>query len=331
MIPTLAPAPTFGDLGDLDPVLYTAISQTFGYSWPRWNEGRDLRQAIADSFDCLACRYKQLLAPDYATEEAAAAYALGYLPRYYVKVRQILLESSWAIRQAGHLNVLDVGVGPGTASLGVIDSLASRCTERRVDCTSSVSVTLVDRSPAMLGMAERMLATRHLAATGSRDAGLWVMHQHSVDSDFRATKAVEDVARLGPFDLIAFSNCLSENIDPTSPPPQWAAEAVALLSPYVKLLANCGHLLVIEPGFGSSIGGVAETRQILLNQPGLHCVSASAWQTLPNAFWGAASPLALEILGDAARRGTARGSPYAYLLLRKECGGVSMRVQGPAS
>lgn len=311
-------APDLGDVACLDPALYEALAETFGYSWLHHDEHRDIPSALREAYHALVGIYQQGRMPEYATEEAAAAYALGYLHRNYHKVRHILLETSWSPQRARGLKVLDLGVGPGTVSLGVIDALANRRPEAFGIGDLALSVTCVDRSPAMLRLAERMLAARREADEDCPSNTLRAMHPESLLGDFRDQATISDLARRGPYDLIAFGNCLGETIDVAAVPSLWAGQANDVLSTYIGLLADDGLLLVIEPGYEQIQASIARTRKLLLSRRDLQCEAWGESSRLPNPLWRTASPLALQVLGEGIRKGTERGSPYAYLLLRKK-------------
>ena len=255
-----------------------------------------------------------------------AGYAAYFLPVNFAKVQMLLTEmpNDWADRSA--LSVLDVGSGPGTASLAVLDWLVN---QPRVD-PRSLHVTAIDHSTPAL-----MEATRLWRAYGSEVQGGWAELMTSAEQ-------VEKIVRLGlsntvraraPFDLIIVANCLNELFHESS---DLGAQRETFLERLLDALKPDGTLMVIEPALRSTARVLHQTRDRLLAQglctvysPCLHDQSCPAllrtddWCHEERPWdppeWITALDRELGLIKDALK--------FSYVLLRKD--GRVIAPRGP--
>jgi len=134
---------------------------------------RDIGRALRESYDRLGDDFRGFPAPfyHYRSDEEAAAYALGYMPRNIVKAQRVLSASRWVEGVADDLRILDLGVGPGTmslAALGMLTRPSLRAAGR------AVSFTMVDFSSAMLRLARQTITAQQEAIEQSGDCGIRV-------------------------------------------------------------------------------------------------------------------------------------------------------------
>ncbi len=107
--------------------------------------------------------------------------------------------------------VLDLGCGPGTGSLALLDWLWHRSPER----AKSLSVLAADASQASLQDAKRLWEA-YCNEVGIPNAGLRCIEgnlEHPLKGDLG-----KQIVRGGPYDLIIMANCLNE-LFPTSVDP----------------------------------------------------------------------------------------------------------------
>lgn len=255
-----------------------------------------------------------------------AGYAAYFLPVNFAKVQMLLTEmpNDWADRSA--LSVLDVGSGPGTASLAVLDWLVN---QPRVD-PRSLHVTAIDHSTPAL-----MAATRLWRAYGSEVQAGWAELMTSAEQ-------VEKIVRLGlsntvraraPFDLIIVANCLNELFHESS---DLGAQRETFLERLLDALKPDGTLMVIEPALRSTARVLHQTRDRLLAQglctvysPCLHdqrcpaLLRADDWCHEERSWdppeWITALDRELGLIKDALK--------FSYVLLRKD--GRVIAPRGP--
>jgi SAM-dependent methyltransferase len=176
---------TFEGIESLPPGIERAVEdllvERFGPGWPDGESGATLRATIRDF-------KRQYLAGGTVTydEETALGYAIYHLPAYFAAVQYALAELAALVPR--QLRVLDVGAGVGGPALG----LASF-----VDDSTLVEYHGVEPSPAA-GVLERLLAEtgRNVHTT---------VHREPIET-------FEPPAE--EFDLVVFSNVLSELADP---------------------------------------------------------------------------------------------------------------------
>lgn len=246
-----------------------------------------------------------------------AGYAAYFLPVNFAKVQLLLSEmpDDWAERS--ELSVLDIGAGPGTASLAVWDWLA---THAQVN-PPALHVTAVDHSTAAL----------------KQSARLWQIYgQEAPEGRAHLTTVAEQIEKLvrvgvsgaihapAPFDLIIVANCINELFQESSDPD---TDRVTLLERLLASLRQDGTLMVVEPALRSTARALHRTRDRLLAQgvctvysPCLHdrscpallhpddwCHEERPWDP-PN--WITAFDQAVGLIKDALK--------FSYVLLRKD-------------
>jgi SAM-dependent methyltransferase len=257
----------------------------------------------------------------------AAGYAAYFLPVNFLKVQTLLDEmpGDWAVGETP-LSILDVGCGPGTASLAVLDWLLSQ----KRDAPRRLTVTAIDHSKAALVEAVRLWNEyRRMNPAG----------QASLKT---SVEQVENIIRQNPvaagppgtpFDLIIVANCLNELFEDSSEPHEPRA---AVLERLLSMLKPDGTLMVLEPALRSTARALHQTRDRLLSHnsctvysPCLHeqgcpalakvsdwCHEERCWDP---PSWITELDHALGFIKDALK--------FSYLLLRKD--GRTIVARGP--
>jgi ribosomal protein RSM22 (predicted rRNA methylase) len=250
----------------------------------------------------------------------ASAYLSYFLPVNLSKVQVLLDELP---NNSSHetpdrpMAVLDLGCGPGTGSVALLDWLWHRSPER----AKSVSVLAADASNASLQEAKRLWEA-YCQEVGISSGGLRCVEgnlEHPLKGDLG-----KQIVRGGPYDLIIMANCLNELFSASVDPSAERAGVVAQLLPF---LAPHGTIMIVEPALRQTARVLHQTRNHLLKQglctvysPCLHekacpaldhpddwCHEERPWQTPPMV---AAIDREVGFIKDALK--------FSYLLLRTD-------------
>ena len=250
----------------------------------------------------------------------AAAYLSYFLPVNLSKIQVLLDELP---NNSGHetpdrpMAVLDLGCGPGTGSLALLDWLWHRSPEQ----AKSVSVLAADSSHDSLQDAKRLWEA-YCNEVGIPNAGLRCVEgnlEHPLKGDLG-----KQIVRGRPYDLIILANCLNELFPTAGDPPVERAVVVAQLLPF---LAPHGTILIVEPALRQTARALHQMRNHILKQglctvysPCLHeaacpaldhpddwCHEERPWQTPPAIV---ALDQEVGFIKDALK--------FSYLLLRTD-------------
>jgi ribosomal protein RSM22 (predicted rRNA methylase) len=257
----------------------------------------------------------------------AAAYLSYFLPVNLSKIKILLNEltsdNSHETRDRP-MAVLDLGCGPGTASLALLDWLWHRSPER----AKSVSVLAADLSHESLQDAKKLWEA-YCNEVGIPNVGLRCIEgnlEHPLKGDLG-----KQIVRGGPYDLMIMANCLNELFTTAGDPPVERAVVVAQLLPF---LAPHGTIMIVEPALRQTARALHQMRDHLLKQglctvysPCLHeaacpaldhpddwCHEERPWQTPPAI---AALDREVGFIKDALK--------FSYLLLRTDGRTIVMR------
>jgi len=250
----------------------------------------------------------------------ASAYLSYFLPVNLSKIQVLLdeLPVDGCMKASDHpMRVLDLGCGPGTGALAMIDWLWHRSPEQ----AASVSVLAADTSRAPLRDTER-LWDAYCQEVGIAREGLRCVEgnlEHPLKGDLG-----KQMARGGPYDLMIMANCLNELFPASIDAPTARAAVVAQLLPF---LASHGTIMIVEPALRHTARALHHMRNHLLKQglctvysPCLHegdcpaldhpddwCHEERPWETPPAI---AAIDRDVGFIKDALK--------FSYLLLRTD-------------
>ncbi len=282
--------------------------------------GDALAQAVVN-LSRLFTTARATLAPRYLDDPVhASAYLSYFLPVNLSKVQVLLdeLPTESSPETPDHpMAVLDLGCGPGTGALALLDWLWHRSPER----AKSVSVLATDASHASLRDTKRLWEA-YCQEVGIATPGLRCVEgnlEHPLKGDLG-----KQIVRGGPYDLIIMANCLNELFPISVDPPAERAAVVAQLLPF---LAPHGTILIVEPALRQTARALHHMRNNLLKQgvctvysPCLHegrcpaldhpddwCHEERPWQTPPAI---AAIDREVGFIKDALK--------FSYLLLRTD-------------
>jgi ribosomal protein RSM22 (predicted rRNA methylase) len=243
------------------------------------------------------------------------AYAMAYLS-YFLPVNlakiQVLLNEMPALVVDQRFSVLDLGSGPGTGLLAVLDWWHQR------ESPHTLSVTAADSSARALKQARR-LWDRHCQVVNNQEASLQTYVRDLEQRDW-----LEQVRQKRPFDLIILANCLNEIFadacDPIMARTTFVNESLALLAPH-------GTMMIVEPALRETSRALHQVRDQLLREkrctiysPCLHegdcpaLVKPADWCHEERAW---APPVSIQEIDEEV--GFIKDAlKFSYLLLRKD-------------
>ncbi|TKB76933.1 MAG: methyltransferase domain-containing protein [Nitrospira sp.] len=180
----------------------------------------------------------------------ATAYLNYFLPVNLSKI-QVLLDEMPVVLADEPFSVLDLGSGPGTGALAVLDWWHGR------GSISGLSVVAVDRSMTALHQAESLWSKY------CRTANLTGASLQTCKADVGRTGWVKEVESRVPFDLIILANCLNEiHADATDP----IAMRSSLVTELLARLAPQGTLMIVEPALRETSRALHQVRDQLLQE-----------------------------------------------------------------
>ena len=229
----------------ISPLLLDAINELVERE--RFSQGR-LAQAVAE-LSGLFTKNRNHLTPTYLDDNLLRiAYLQYFLPVNLAKI-QLLFEEMPAPESIDGFSVLDIGSGPGTGALAILDWWHQR------KLPGSLSVTAVDSSTGALGQV-RPVWNRYCRAAGIRRADL-----QAYERDLERKDWLEQVRWRGPFNLIILANCLNELFaeagDPIMARTVFMEESLTLLAPH-------GTMMIVEPALRETSRAFHQVRDRLL-------------------------------------------------------------------
>jgi ribosomal protein RSM22 (predicted rRNA methylase) len=231
----------------VSPLLQTAIAQHIE------TEGitpRKLAEAVAELSRIFTKQRNQLNQRYLDDPVFRAAYLQYFMPVNLAKV-QVLLNEMPTPHPGGAFSVLDLGSGPGTGALAVLDWW------HQLAMPHALSMITVDSSAAAL-MQARELWERYCQAAIITRANL-----QTHEGDLERRTLVDQVQGRQEFDLIVLANCLNEvYVDAKDP----IAMRVDLVREALSLLTLHGTLMIIEPALRETSRGLHQVRDRLLQE-----------------------------------------------------------------
>lgn len=248
-----------------------------------------------------------------------ASYLAYYMPVNLAKVQVLLDELQPALPAVGNeeFRVLDIGGGPGTGALGVLDWYRSKA----VMPSSSLRITVVDRSPQVL-----RLCAEILKVYGEQHPDQPIAPVKTVECNLERSlpPILREVGLGNGYHLIIIQNLLSELFVGS---PDQIGQRTALVRELVNHLTADGSLMLIEPALRSASRALHQLRDNLLAaqhcsvySPCLHDASCPAlvkpddwcheerkWQ-IPS--WIAQVDQEVGLIKDALK--------FSYVILRKD-------------
>jgi ribosomal protein RSM22 (predicted rRNA methylase) len=225
------------------------------------HKNKKMLQELASAVKALSDAYVEPETCDwdalYKNTAAVNAYLLYYLPVNLVKLFPLLDElaggGAFDPAQRQHMSVLDIGCGPGTFMLGLLEYI---CRHVRPDSAvlQSISLTGIDRSKGSLAAADSLI--RQYCSAGCLPSGMTAtasFRQGSlVSADFLKSSEL--------YDLILAGNVIAE----------MQGETLSFcLAAVTKHLAPGGALIIVEPGTRRAARRLLDVRNLLLQNTSL--------------------------------------------------------------
>ena len=180
----------------------------------------------------------------------AAAYLNYFLPVNLSKI-QVLLDEMPVYQADEPFSVLDVGSGPGTGALAVLDWWR----QRRMN--AALSVVAVDRSTTALHQMESLWSEY------CRTAGLTRVSLQACEADVERSLWLQEVQPKALFDLIILANCLNETHSDAKDPIELRT---CLVTEALSLLEPSGTMMIVEPALRETSRGLHQVRDRLLQE-----------------------------------------------------------------
>ncbi|MCX5900778.1 MAG: hypothetical protein NTX06_08610 [Proteobacteria bacterium] len=246
------------------------------------------------------CDWKAL----YKNKAAVQAYLLYYLPVNLVKLFPLLDElakgGAFDFAQRQHLSVLDIGCGPGTFMLGLLEYIC-RAGWPDTACLESISLTGIDRTKDSLAAADSLIG--QYCSLGCLPPGI------TVTASFRQAGNV-----LAELQGETLSSCLAA---------------------ITEHLAPGGALIIVDPGTRRAARRLLDVRNMLLQNTQLRlfapCLCAAACPMQDDAaqwcheklFWQPTE--AVRLIDGVLGFTKAKGIKYSFLsFVKKEVDRLSL-------
>ncbi|MGA6828023.1 small ribosomal subunit Rsm22 family protein [Nitrospira sp. NS4] len=189
----------------------------------------------------------------------AGAYLQYFLPVNLSKI-QVLLEEmpeDWPEHGQGDpIRVLDVGSGPGTGALAVLDWFQ----QHRPDRVNALSVVAVDASRNALNQARNLWDT-YSRESGAADASLTTF-EGNLERSVKGS-LLDRMQQRAPYDLIVMANCLNELFAQSADP---VAARVDLVTILLSVLAPHGSFMIVEPALRDTSRALHQVRDRLVQE-----------------------------------------------------------------
>ena len=207
----------------------------------------------------LFTRERRSLRSEYLDDpKLAAAYLSYFLPVNASKVQVLLdelpLEADLAAKTYSKWSVLDLGSGPGTGGLAVLDWMVQRTGK-----DSNLRVVSVDRSQRALTDSARLWEMYCRESAVDRATLKTCVGDLEKSRRGRAWNAIREAS---PYDLVIIANCLNElfgeSVDAVSRRTELVGGLVPLLQPH-------GSIMILEPALRQPARELHQVRDHLLH------------------------------------------------------------------
>jgi ribosomal protein RSM22 (predicted rRNA methylase) len=209
-----------------------------------------LAQVVSD-LSRLFTKERTELSRSYLEDPAAVMAYLSYFVPVNLSKIQVLLDEMPIVQPQERFSVLDLGSGPGTGSVAVLDWWHHH------KHPGALSVVAVDSSPNALTYASQ-LWSRYC-----HTAGITMASFQRHEGDLKQAAWLMQVRPRAPFDLIILANSLNELYveakDPIAARTNFVAEVLALLAP-------SGTMMILEPALRETSRALYQVRDRLLQE-----------------------------------------------------------------
>lgn len=215
------------------------------------------RAAAVAELSRLFTKGRDALGTDYLSDPAlAAAYLAYFVPVNLSKIQVLLAElpEDWSRTAGEPLRVLDLGAGPGTGAMAVLDWLK----QHHPDQLERLAVVGVDASADALGQARR-LWTSYADELHLNDESLVLVEANLAHPGKHGW--LENISLRGPYDLVIAANCLNELFIGSKDPMKKRYDLIVEL---LTQLAPDGTFMIVEPALRGTSRALHQLRDQLL-------------------------------------------------------------------
>jgi ribosomal protein RSM22 (predicted rRNA methylase) len=240
----------------LSSALLQILSNRIG--WTTLNEGdrrgfQDLSRGVADLSTLFTTNRRELDAQYLTDERLRLAYLSYFLPVNAAKIQTILdelPEHDAMIQENATLRVLDIGSGPGTGALAVLDWLQRPGSRRR-----AVEMTATDVAGGALDEAQR-LWNAYCQMDSVPYARLDCRRV-----DLERNGWLKSIERAEPYHLIVVANTLNELYRTSHDPVE---RQVQMIQALLHRLQRNGSLIIVEPALRQTARNLHRVRDRLV-------------------------------------------------------------------
>ena len=241
----------------LSPLILGVLEQIRSEPWGARSQGN---AAAVAALSRVFTKERAALGEPYLDDpDLAAAYLSYFLPVNLSKIQVLLdeLPEDWPESHQGRpLRVLDVGSGPGTGALAVLDWI----NQHRSDRAKGLAVVAVDSSADALNRAGQLWSS-YCGRAGLVEADLTTCEGNLVRSRNRGWH--DEATQRAPYDLIILANCLNELFAQSDNSSEERADLIAKLLP---LLTPHGTMMIVEPALRGTSRALHQLRDRLLQE-----------------------------------------------------------------
>lgn len=238
-----------------------------------------------------------------------------YLPANVFKVWKPLLDLQLKNVLKPRIRVLDLGTGPGSIPIGIIEYYRSLA-ESFPEISFSVSFTLIEAEGEFLKIAKEMIAAAKAIITPNLDTNVENLLCERIDEKSKLNN-------LKKFDIITMSNFLNVNEGEN------IRNAITIINLLKEIMEDDGSLIVIEPGDQISSSSLKRIRNEVVNNNVLNIFSPciGIWKdknkyncqcfSMVRCFWKI--PRIYEYLvAKGLNKAKRIDVPFNYVVLRKD-------------
>lgn len=243
------------------------------------------------------------------------AYLLYYLPANVFKIWKPLLDLHIRSVLKPNLKVLDVGTGPGSVPVGIIEFYRSFAHNVK-EIDFNLHFTLIEAEQKFLDIAEKMILSLRANLPPNLNVTIDAVYCDMVTSNY--TNELLD-----KYDIVTMSNFLTPNEGNNK------LEAPGIIRQFKKHIENAGSLIIIEPGEKSSCIALKTLRNKIVSAEGFNLYSpcVGIWEErttydctcfgMVRSFWNI--PAIYKYLKNKGLNKAKRiDVPFNYLVLRTD-------------
>lgn len=243
------------------------------------------------------------------------SYLLYYLPSNIFKIWKPLLDLHLNSLLKPKLSILDIGTGPGSVTIGLIEFYKSLALKYG-DISFKLEFTLIDAEESFLDIALFMLKCSEEYLPANLKIEVVNEFCHLISPEYENEELRE-------YDLITMSNFLSINEKSNSTYGQ------LLISKIIEYLKKNGSIIIIEPADEQNCYSLKQIRNNVLSGSKINLYSpcASIWESkalynctcfnMARSYWELPT-ISKYLSKNGLNKGRRVDVPFSYVILRKD-------------